>query len=81
MNIKLYTTLGCHLCEQALELIHELQAQGVTLEVDAVEIADSEQLMEAYGIRIPVIADSSEREIGWPFNLEELHAFLGDAGT
>jgi len=79
MKVLLYTTSGCHLCEQALVLLQELQPSMGFL-IEAVEIADSDDLIEAYGIRIPVIqyANSTD-ELGWPFNSEQLAAFLTSA--
>ena len=79
MKIRFYTTSGCHLCEEAQKLLVTLQNEGMGLDIDSVDIADSELLLERYGIRIPVVAvidTAAGREIGWPFSLEELRAFL-----
>ena len=81
MKVNFYTTVGCHLCEEALVLLHALQEQvhdqGRPLQISEVDIADSEALMAEYGVRIPVISsDSSTGDIGWPFSLEELKQFL-----
>ena len=77
MIVNLYTTLGCHLCDEALTLVRQLQSTGLTIEIREIEIADSDKLMSAYGVRIPVItSDNSEGDIGWPFTIEELKAFL-----
>jgi glutaredoxin len=77
MKVKLYTTLGCHLCEEALELLKQLKTSGLEIEISEIEIADSDELMSAFGVRIPVITtENSEDEIGWPFTIEELKAFL-----
>ena len=76
MNIRLYTTLGCHLCGEALALLHLLQDQGMDIGIEEVEIADSDELMERYGIRVPVIAREDDEEISWPFSLSELAHFL-----
>lgn len=78
MLIHLYTTLGCHLCEQAhsLALQHQ-QVSGANMEIVPIEISDSEDLMEEYGIRIPVLKlISSGLELGWPFDAIELARFL-----
>lgn len=75
MKTTLYTTLGCHLCEQALSQLYELQREGLPVDIYEAEIADSEVLLETYGLRIPVVAAGAE-EIGWPFTLPELRAFL-----
>jgi len=77
MNVELYTTLGCHLCDEALAMLKFLQAHEKSLTLAEIEIADSEKLMAEYGIRIPVItADNSEDDISWPFTIEELRQFL-----
>lgn len=75
MKATLYTTLGCHLCEQALSQLYELQREGLSIDIVQTEIADSDDLMTKYGVRIPVIA-AGDDEIGWPFTLPELRAFL-----
>lgn len=75
-NLILYTTVGCHLCEEAGDLLDELR-QERDLQVEEVDIADDEALVEAYGIRIPVVRPvNEERELGWPFDLEGLRAFV-----
>ena len=81
MNVTLYTTLGCHLCEEALQLLQQVQQAGTELQVSEVEIADSDELIERYGIRIPVVADESGGELGWPFDLAGLQTFLEATGT
>ena len=69
------TTVGCHLCEKAEQLLTVLQADGLEMDIVPVEIANDEELMDRYGIRIPVVR-VSDRELGWPFNLETLQGFL-----
>jgi glutaredoxin len=76
MKVRLFTTLGCHLCEQAHELLLSLKSDGMPIEIESVEIADSDDLMEAYGIRIPVVTTEDAREIGWPFDIVQLQTFL-----
>lgn len=63
----LYTTLGCHLCERAKEELWPVLTHfGWRLE--EVDIADSDELVSRYGIRIPVVARSDTgTELGWPF--------------
>ena len=74
MIITLYTTVGCHLCEQALAMLQDLPMDVTIVEV---EIADDERLMEKYGLTIPVIGvENSQQEISWPFSLGELESFI-----
>ncbi len=45
--------------------------------VELVDIAESEALFDAYGLRIPVLRriDTGE-ELRWPFDAEQIVAFL-----
>lgn len=76
IEAKLYTTLGCHLCEDALTMLNQLNQNDPGINITEVEIADSDELMKRYGIRIPVVA-IQEAEIGWPFSEKELADFIG----
>ena len=67
-----YTSVGCHLCEQAEELLAELP-KSLEFEVESVDIGTDAALVSLYGIRIPVVKNKdSGAEIGWPFTLEDL---------
>lgn len=85
-NILLYTTVGCHLCEEAellllpvLEYLETEAADGqcASLVLHRVEITDDETLVAKYGVRIPVIRiEGSDQELGWPFDQEQAYVFL-----
>jgi hypothetical protein len=75
-QITIYTTLGCHLCEQAIAMLQPLQTQGI-IALTEVDIADYEELLETYGLRIPVLRrQDNDAELGWPFGLEKVEGFL-----
>ena len=82
-TLYLYTTLGCHLCEQALAIVQPILTEvafikdeaGITLEL--VEISEQEALVAKYGIRIPVIRLSDKDEdLGWPFDVGAVKHYL-----
>lgn len=74
-KLIVYHTLGCHLCEQALDLILPLMGRNDIIE--AVDIGDSDPLIELYGIRIPVVVrDDNGCEIAWPFDKSQFLIFL-----
>jgi hypothetical protein len=74
-QLILYSTLGCHLCEQALELILPLLNDACM--VNVVDISDSDDLMDRYSTRIPVVARSDNHtEIAWPFNTKQFVDFV-----
>ncbi|CAM4302190.1 glutaredoxin family protein [Vreelandella rituensis] len=74
IQLRLYTTLGCHLCEQLEALIHTLANDEVVL--SHIEISDDAALMERYGVRIPVVIDEAGKELDRGFELERLSEWL-----
>ncbi len=75
-TLYLYTTLGCHLCDKAKQLSWPvLNHYGFRLV--EVEIADDDQLMQRYSLRIPVVARADNAtELGWPFDQQQLSDLL-----
>jgi len=72
-----YTTEGCHLCEEAWQQVMVL---GLQSDMTSIEIIHDAANVERYGIRIPVIKDTmTDREIGWPFDVELLAKFIAEA--
>lgn len=75
-HLILYSTLGCHLCEQAQELLTELAASE-SVHWQVVDIVDSDVLMERYALRIPVLLiDGASDDLGWPFTLDDIRQYL-----
>lgn len=89
MLITLYSTEGCHLCEQAYRLLVE---EGVQEHVQVIDIAFDDVLFLRYGVTIPVVSISSEAstasddnslsisELGWPFDRADLAVWLKNNG-
>lgn len=84
-TLLLYTTTGCHLCDEAeiqLNALCEPLPGKAIIHWKPVEISDSDELIEEYGLRIPVVKNEvSGQELGWPFELDELHQWLNDGFT
>jgi len=71
-QLVLYTTSHCHLCEQALELLIRLKKQHAINWITK-EISDDDDLIEKYGIRIPVIQRiDNQSELNWPFSENDI---------
>lgn len=78
MKIYLYSTVGCHLCEQAKVILWPLllQYQFRLVEID---IAERDDLIEIYGTRIPVLgAANNSTELNWPFDSQVVDSFFAD---
>ncbi len=81
ISLFFYTTSGCHLCDDAealLKVLGQHPQLANEFQYQSVEISDSDQLIELYGTRIPVLATHTDRELGWPFSQEELGQWLLD---
>jgi glutaredoxin len=75
-KVILYSTSGCHLCEKAETYLAEVLSQK-NFHLDIVDIAESDDLIERYGIRIPVIVImGAPEELGWPFDVLKLRDFI-----
>jgi glutaredoxin len=71
-QLVLYTTSHCHLCEQALELLIKLK-ERYPIHWLSKEISEDDDLIEKYGIRIPVIQRvDNQSELNWPFSAEDI---------
>ncbi|AWK81882.1 glutaredoxin family protein [Photobacterium damselae] len=75
MVITLYSTQGCHLCEQAYQLL--VQA-GVQDRVQTIDTALDDTLFSRYGVTIPVLSLSHipSVELNWPFDITQLRDWL-----
>lgn len=76
MKVYLYSTAGCHLCDLAKAILWPLLVKH-QLRLVEVEIADNDELIDRYGVRIPVLASPMlERELNWPFSVNDIDTFL-----
>jgi hypothetical protein len=78
-NLVLFSTTACHLCEQALALLQPCLQQGGQgrWRLREVDISDSEDLFQRYGLIIPVLRhEASGKELNWPFDADSISRFL-----
>jgi glutaredoxin len=75
-QLILYGTQGCHLCEQAAELLAYVLDETI-FDIQEVDISESDDLLEKYGEKIPVLKQvENGAELCWPFDDESLEQFL-----
>lgn len=71
----LYGTKGCHLCDNAEQLL--MQAQCVLpITWQYIDIALDESLVTQYGSKIPVLVISAGQELNWPFSLLDIQQLM-----
>ena len=75
-TFTLYGTSACHLCELAHAMIATQGASSADFTVREVDISESDELFERYGVLIPVLQHPDGRELNWPFSVAQLQSFL-----
>ena len=77
-RLKFFTTQGCHLCEQANNLVDELHNR-YNFEMEIVDISTEENLVKKYGLIIPVLLNIENNELlCWPFDRDGVINLLID---
>ena len=75
-EFRLYGTSACHLCELAASMIISELGSLEKVSVEELDIIESDELFERYGLLIPVLQHPDLRELNWPFTPVQLRAFL-----
>ncbi|XQF91931.1 glutaredoxin family protein [Pseudoalteromonas espejiana] len=73
-NYVLYHTDGCHLCEQAEQVL--LSVLGNKNELELIDIMTDEQLIARFQLSIPVFESKTGQHLYWPFDAQRVHDFL-----
>jgi glutaredoxin len=74
-TVRLYSREGCHLCEQAEELLEEIAAE-CPLDLDIVDITTDADLFERFRYEIPVVAVEGGGTVSGRITIEDLRRVL-----
>jgi thiol-disulfide isomerase/thioredoxin len=77
LQVMLYSRPGCHLCEDAAELLERL-AQRIPIDIVEVNILDDINLFERYKHSIPVVAIAGGPTLSAPIRADELERLLSE---
>ena len=86
VSLILYSTEGCHLCDEAEMLLRAAKEHAPVLAWRVVYIANDDALFQKYGWLIPVLhwpganAGDVGSELHWPFDGPALLTFLEASG-
>jgi glutaredoxin len=73
--VRLYTKPGCHLCEQAEELLDEISHE-CPLAIEQIDIMTDVDLFERYRYEIPVVAVEGGGSVFGRVTLDDLRRIL-----
>jgi glutaredoxin len=79
IRVTVYSRPGCHLCDEALERILGIAAEGPAFEVEVIDIEGDDDLMKRYLERIPVVEAGGQVVSELVFDPAPLRARLGIA--
>lgn len=76
VSITLIGKPGCHLCDEAREVVEgvraQLSAQGIVTELEEFNILEDEQLARLYSEEIPVVRINGKQHAIWRVDAEKL---------
>jgi glutaredoxin len=79
-EVVLYTRPGCHLCDEARDLLESLRGLPPSFDVREVDIDSDDRLLAAYLERIPVVELDGEVIGELILETDALRAKLGTLG-
>ena len=75
-TITFYTTEACSLCDKAYSII-EVCIKKDQFDLQVIDIADTDDLIEKFGDKIPLLYRSdTETTLFWPFSPPDVQNFL-----
>jgi hypothetical protein len=76
ISLQLYSTLHCHLCEQAQNLLQQVEKEQSII-WQFIDIAEDDKLLLKYETKIPVLKrEDNNTELLWPFTHQEIKTFI-----
>ena len=79
MRLTIYSKPGCHLCDEMKSLIHRVvatQANPHTISVDEIDISTDQDLLDRYGMEIPVLMIDGKKVAKYRVSEEELRRMM-----
>jgi glutaredoxin len=76
VTVTLYTRTGCHLCEQAEQVLRS-ELETVPFTLVTVDVDRDPELARRYGVRVPVVAVEGVELFEYEVPVDLLRAHLG----
>jgi len=79
IHLILLETFACHLCEQALAIVAQCQAENIDVFIEHIDIAEFPEWQPQYAMRIPVLYHpETKKDLGWPFEQTQISRFINE---
>ena len=83
MRLTIFSKPGCHLCDDMKSVIHRVlarQPNAQDVSVDEVDISDDRELLDRYGLEIPVLLIDGQKVAKYRVSEQELERMLEGRG-
>jgi glutaredoxin len=75
VRLTIYSKPGCHLCDEMKSLVHRIIAQrsdDLPIALDEIDISSDRELLDRYGLEIPVLLIDGKKVAKYRVSEEEL---------
>jgi glutaredoxin len=73
--LTIYSRPGCHLCDEMKDVVQRV-AQSIPLQLEEVDISQSRDLEEKYGLEVPVLLVDGKKAAKYRIGEEDLRRIL-----
>ena len=80
MRLTIYSKPGCHLCDDMKSLVPRVVAQhpNEPIAVDEIDISSDPDLLDRYGLEIPVLLIDGKKTAKYRVSEEELRRMINE---
>jgi len=79
LRLKIYSKPGCHLCDEMKEVVHRTIVDQ-DISVEDVDISTDPDLLDRYGLEIPVLMIDDKKVAKYRITEAELRRLIGVRG-
>jgi thiol-disulfide isomerase/thioredoxin len=78
VRLTIYSKPGCHLCDEMKSLVHRVVAQhsNEPIAVDEIDISSDPDLLDRYGLEIPVLLIDGKKAAKYRVSEEALRRMI-----
>jgi glutaredoxin len=77
VRLIIYSKPGCHLCDEMKALVHRTIANQTDVSLHEIDISTDPDLIERYGLEIPVLMIDGKKVAKYRVSEEELTRMIG----
>ena len=81
MRLTIYSKPACHLCDEMKAVVHRTVGRRTDVAIEEVDISDDRELLDRYGLEIPVLTIDGTKVAKYRITDDELVRMLRARGV